>query len=182
MANQSELKRLLAKVERQNSRPQSNRSGGSKLPGTRESKADIWGGSATARGVQFGRPSNNRTTTSTSSDGWTHLLSQGARSGLSSLFGGGVLEGFDGLSNIVSSLFGLFGSKKNTPPPLTLFSLPSSHNESVYFASHSSQPSQGPIYTDNHVSTLQYHSAEIAQAVKHALLTSSTLNDVIAEL
>jgi hypothetical protein len=183
MAKQNDLTQLLAKIARQSSRSQSSRSGSTRLPAIRESRSDTWGNTAKAHAIQFGRPSTSRSTTSTSSNGWDHLLSQGARSGLSSLFGGSILQGVGGLGGIVSGLFGLFGTKKKSPPPLTLFSLPSTHNEYVSFSSGgTAQASKGPIYTATHANTLQYHSAEIAQAVKHALLTSSSLNDVIAEL
>ncbi|HLH01676.1 MAG TPA: hypothetical protein VKX25_02820 [Bryobacteraceae bacterium] len=136
--------------------------------------------------IKFGSPSDNRTTTSSTSNNWGRLLSQAARGGISSVFGGGggILGAIGGLGGILSGIFSLFGSGKKSPPPLSLFQLPSSQAQTVYLAPHAqSGPAPSHIYgTSAAQPTLQYHSAEVAQAVKQALLTSSSLNDVIAEL
>jgi hypothetical protein len=97
--------------------------------------------------------------------------------------GAGSFAAIGGLGGIISGLVGLFGSHKKTPPPLTLFRLPDAQNETVYTSSHTANvvPQSG-IYTSQHTDSTQYHSAQIAQAVKHALLNSSSLNDVISEI
>ena len=89
-----------------------------------------------------------------------------------------------GLGGIVSHIVSLFGSKSKTPPPLSLFRLPDSQAQALSLGSNGNAgDANGAMYkTPPQQPSLQYHSAEIAQAVKQALLTSSSLNDVIAEL
>lgn len=134
-------------------------------------------------GIHFGSSSDNRVAHPQESFSWSHLLRQTASGGLSSAFGGGLLSSFGGLGGIVSGIVSLFGNHRKTPPPLTLFRLPESENQTVYVHSSPGQstPSAG-IYNVSHAPPAQYHSAYIAQAVKHAILTSSSLNDVIAEI
>ncbi len=145
------------------------------------------------KGIQFGHPSGSGTATSSSSGSiWPNLLKQTANSGLSSLLGGGA-----GIGSLVSGLLHLFGGGgKSAPPPLVKFQLPSPQEQTVYVGSNgtSSYPgdsvqssaSPGAANAANsgaaNSQTLRYQSTEIAQAVKTALLNSSSLNDVISEL
>ncbi len=89
------------------------------------------------------------------------------------------------------SLFG--GGSKTSPPPLVEFKLPNSVSQTVYASSKGNTAYQGnsvetqstSIASGNQAPSsqpLQYQSAAIAQAVKTALLNSSSLNDVIAEI
>lgn len=100
-----------------------------------------------------------------------------------------------GVGSLVSGITGLFGGggASNAPPPLALFSLPTSQSQAVPVnskAQSGSTPSfggaaQSPYSVGaaaDHQEAYQLQSAQIAQAVKHALLNSSSLNDVIAEI
>jgi hypothetical protein len=154
-------------------------------------------------GIQFGKPSSNGSSSSTS-DGsaWKGLLSQTASGGLSSLLSGG-LSSIAGLGGLISDITNLFGSSKAAPPPLVLFSLPDSVQQTAYVSSKGAgvyggdaadpsvtTSSSSGIYTtggivnngSQNATSLSTNSTVIAQAVKNALLTSNTLGDVIAEL
>jgi hypothetical protein len=111
------------------------------------------------------------------------LLRQTASGGLSNALGGSLFGAVGGLGGIVSGIVNLFGHQRKTPPPLTLFHLPESENQTVYIRSNASrQATQTTIYNTSHPQAFQYHTTEIANAVKHAMLHSSSLNDVIAEV
>lgn len=145
-------------------------------------------------GMKLGSPSSNRAASSQATSEWASLLKQTASGGISSAFGGGLLSAIGGLGGLVSSIAGLFGGSKKTPPPLTLFQLPNSQAHTVFVSSKTngtasvnsgsggaSQASSATGQTEQG-QALQYQSTEIAQAVKQALLNSSSLNDVIAEI
>lgn len=165
-----------------------------------ETKGLSMNSKVTSEGIRFGSPSSTRTSTSQTGSAWTDLLKQTASGGVASLLGGG-LAGFGGLGSLISGISGLFGgaSKKAPPPALIRFQLPNSQDQTAYVSSTGSMEYQGnavesftrpgssPIYgigaTGNQsAQPLRYQSAEIAQAVKSALLNSSSLNDVIAEI
>ena len=161
---------------------------------------------AKLKSIQFGRPSSNTTTNSSSGGSvWQGLLSQSASGGIASALTGGLssIFGLGGLFADIGNFFG--GSSKPSPPPLALFSLPDSIQQTVYstsnrtsvYAGDSIEQAAKPglastIYTSSSlgretagstsVPATTTDSASIAQAVKTALLTSNTLGDVIAEL
>jgi hypothetical protein len=148
----------------------------------------------TAKIINFGSPSSRRTTSSQTTSEWANLLKQTASGGLSSALGGGVLSAIGGLGGLVSSFAGLFSTRKKTEAPLTLFSLPDSQSETV-FATSTQTPttpetarSAGIYASSSSSSHVVYgqspatQTAQIAEAVKQALLNSSSLNDVIAEI
>jgi hypothetical protein len=105
---------------------------------------------------------------------------------------------------LIADITNLFsGSSKAAPAPLSLFSLPDSIQEITYLSSNGTNlypgdsidrsRNSGPgstIYTTNGLlgnasrsaTTPHTDSTATAQAVKQALLSSSTLGDVIAEL
>ena len=170
---------------------------GSFKPGrTRDTSLSSLGGKISAGGLRFGGSSSSATTSSTSGSQLSNLLKQTARGGISNALGGG-LKDIGGIASIVSGFIGLFGGGKSTPPPLVHFEAPSSQNQTAFVGS-STRPanwsesatsaegaSSKGIYasgTEPNVQSLQYQSAQIAQAVKQALLNSSSLNDVIAEI
>lgn len=148
-------------------------------------------------GIQFGKPSSSRSSTSASSD-LSKLLKTTESSGLSSLFGGGgLLGGLTGLGGLGSLLSGLFGGGSKSVPPIPLFSLPQISQEtySIGTSGSISANTSNPISarSSNATSSAQqdpgiYSSpsmagnARIAQAVKTAILSSSSLNDVISEI
>ena len=157
-----------------------------------------------ATGINFGSPSNNRSSTSQSGSEWTNLLTKTASGGVASAFSGGLssIAGLGGLISGIASLFG--GGSTSTPAPLVEFQLPSSQTQTIYVSSNGSSTyqgsvteasvskSKGPTYTSSPTTqtssatfsgpSYQYQSTQIAQAVKTALLNSSSLNDVIAEI
>lgn len=162
------------------------------------------GSSEKLQSIQFGKPSNNSTSTASSgSNVLENLLSQAASGGLSSALSSG-LSSIAGLGGLISSITNLFGgSSKAAPPPLVLFSLPDSIQQTAYVSSsgttayggdsveQSSKLGSGSaIYTTSGVvknasqsaAPASTDSTSIAQAVKNALLTSNTLGDVIAEI
>lgn len=155
-----------------------------------------------ATGIQFGSPSNSRTSTAQSVNELSNLLKQTASGGIANALTGG-LGSIAGLGGLVSGIIGLFDGGNKTLPPLIEFQLPQSQEQTVYVNSKGSTTFQGtdveqastsspsgPIYTGTSqpgnvaigAQTLQYQSSQIAQAVKNALLNSSSLNDVIAEI
>jgi hypothetical protein len=157
--------------------------------------------------IQFGKPSESGAKPSSASGSeWANLLRQTASGGVSSALSGG-LGGIGGLGSIVSNLVSLFGGGggKKSLPPLVDFQLPNSQEQTLYVGSKGSSVYQGnvvgaasvPAPVTKPYSTagqlqisgpspsaewIQEQSAQIADAVKNALLNSSSLNDVIGEI
>ncbi|MBV9157703.1 MAG: hypothetical protein JO097_15675 [Acidobacteriaceae bacterium] len=174
-----------------------------KLGSPGDSKASSIGAKDMPTSINFGRPSGRSTSSSQSGSGWTNLLKESASGGVSGALGGG-LESIGGLGFLVSGLLNLFGggNGKKTPPPLIDFQLPASQEQTMYLSSRGNVAYQGAaeetpnpstgytgIYTSparttppSTVQVSQNRNAEIVQAVKNALLNSSSLNDVIAEI
>lgn len=178
---------------------------GTKPPSLGDTKSSSFSARAVPTGINFGSPSNSRTSTQQSSSVLGNLLKQTASGGIASTFSGGFasIAGLGGLISGIASLFG--GGGKSTPPPLVEFQLPSSQSQTVYVGSNGNTTYQGNAVESSGAGTsgtgiyprpgsagvstagagsqsLQYQSAQIAQAVKTALLNSSSLNDVIAEI
>lgn len=131
-------------------------------------------GTDVATGIQFGSPSSSRVTSSGSSGEWSTLLKQTESGGIAGIGSGGglsLLGSVAGIGGLISGLSSLFGGGKSTPPPLTAFQLPQSQQQTISIGSN----------TESNI-PLRYQSTQIAQAVKQALLNSSSLNDVIAEI
>jgi hypothetical protein len=141
-------------------------------------------GTTVLEGIRFGSPSNTGVKSrSPAGNGneWTSLI-KNASSGVASLIGGGFLE--SGISSLVSGITSLFdGGDEGSETPLTRFALPDSQQEAMYVVPQGLSTSvnsggiqqgasQGPVYRQS----------EIVRAVRNALLTSSSLNDVIAEI
>ena len=151
------------------------------------------GSQSSAKPIQFGSPSDKGNKSSSSrktGSTWTGLLDSVASGGISDLLGGGgfLSAGLDYLSSGIASIFG--GNTQTVPEPLTRFALPNGQDQTIYFdarqsgsqASASSSVVSG-IYDSSQSSRLnQASKAEIIQTIKNALLTSSSLNDVIGEL
>lgn len=133
-------------------------------------------------------------------------MSQTASSGVASAAGGGglnILGSLGGVGGVLSGLSRLFGGI-STPPPLVEFELPDSHQQTVYVRANGHAVYDGvaveaqsvskdtagiyatgaptPAQPASPAQNVQYQSMQIAQAVKQALLNSSSLNDVIAEI
>lgn len=178
-----------------------NSSKASALSRLSDIKASGINGSVEAKGIQFGSPSSTKSGSTTSGGGWGNLLNQVASGGVASALGNG-LGSIGGLGSLISGIVNLFGgSSKQTLPALVRFQLPTSQTETAYIGSQSRSVLQGaatqqsvrattqPIYapagsqkSNAGSSTTAYDTAAITQAVKQALLNSSSLNDVIAEI
>jgi hypothetical protein len=155
------------------------------------------------KNIQFGSPSNAGTKSHSSTSAgneWKNLLKT-ASSGVSSVIGGGFLE--SGISSLVSGLTSLFdGGNAKNEAPLVRFTLPESQQQTMYITSEGLSKTassegisassintgslqnlkSGAVYQGTPLQGPVYRQSEIVQAVKHALLTSSSLNDVIAEI
>lgn len=186
--------------------PQSNTEKIIKPTASGDTKASGLNAKAAPTGINFGSPSNNRTSTSQSASEWGNLLTKTASGGVASVLGGGLssIAGLGGLISGIASLFG-GGGGSSTPSPLVEFQLPSSQTQTVYVSSNGNSTYQGSMTEQARISnsngpkyistptpqansstssgqSFQYQSTQIAQAVKTALLNSSSLNDVIAEI
>lgn len=147
-----------------------------------------------SKGIKFGNPSSKSTKGSSGGSHWTGILQNSASGGLANAFGGGLLD-LGGLSSIFSGISNLFGGK-STPTPLVQYQQPLPQNqtadinsfgngkgsENVNSGQAVSNLTQGVYGTGHTTVPFQYQSSQIAQAVKQALLNSSSLNDVIAEI
>ncbi len=153
-------------------------------------------------GIQFGKASASALTSNATSGQWTNLLRQAASgNGLASALSGG-LPGLGGIGSIVSGIMGLFGGGKKSLPALTAFSLPDSQEHMASIGSVGSKSGSTGQATTNSSAAGIYgspgqaqaassnvdsqwfldNSNNIAQAVKNAMLTSSSLNDVVSEV
>lgn len=144
-------------------------------------------GSASGRAsspIQFGKPTTSSSSSSKSTGSeWTTLLKQTASQGLISAIGGIGGGELGGLGSLVSAFAHLFGGQSKTPMTYQAFSLPASTDTTAYVGSHGTTVYGGNAEVVSSGSQwTQDHSAQIAQAVKTALLHSSSLNDVIAEI
>ncbi len=151
------------------------------------------------KGIKFGTAPTSKATSSGSSSEWANLLSKTASGGLSSAFGGNLMSAIGGIGGLVSSIVSLFGGSKQDPAPLIPFGLPASQAQTFAVNQNpgststsgsatlggiygSAQYSSAPTVQSVHDQLYQYQSQQIAQSVKQALLNSSSLNDVIAEI
>jgi hypothetical protein len=140
-------------------------------------KATSISGASLSAGISFGRPASTKTPSATSGTDWGELLEQAASGGLASALAGGFgLGSITGLGSIVSSIASLFSSEKKGPAALQEFKLPATQNLTISVGTNGAS---GATATSQ---SLQDQSTQIAQAVKTALLHSSSLNDVIAEI
>jgi len=153
-------------------------------------------GKMASSGLRFGGSSSLGTTSSGNGSQWTNLLKQTAKGGVSSALGGG-LKDVGGIASIVSGFLSLFRGGKEAPPPLVHFEAPAPQNRTVFLGAATGPAQWSESGTSAHtnsskgiyasgqepnVQSLQYQSSQIAQAVKQALLHSSSLSDVIAEI
>jgi hypothetical protein len=129
--------------------------------------------------IGLGKASPAATKSSPSSSPWSNLLSGAASGGLAGTLSS--IAGFGGgIPSLISGLASLFGGAKTAPPALVAYQLPTSQQQTVSTGSSVSTPGVygGPPATTQ----FAHQSTQIVQSVKQALLNSSSLNDVIAEL
>ncbi len=143
-------------------------------------------------GISFGKPSGSKLSTPITSQhsvDWAGMAQSAASNGISSLLGsapgGSLLSGL-GLGSIISGVASLFGGHKAELPPLKLFQLPDTINQTVHMQSgmtNSASSSAVHVHVQAFDSqSFMNRSNDIARAVKTAMLNSHSLNDVIAEL
>ncbi len=171
-------------------------SSSSKIPLAKDLKAlsfsakDRPTSSARGEGIQFGTAPQSalKSPTSTASI-LPGLASSFLSGGISSLLGGGGL---------LSDLAGFFtGSSKSAPPALPAFSLPTSEEQTVYVSAssktmsvlqgtdvESAAPGSKPLPAVSAAASpaKPLDAAGVVQAVKNAMLTSSSINDIIADV
>jgi len=158
-------------------------------------------------GTRFGSPSNPGSGYTSRGSTWSRLLQQSVTGGAASALGEAIgLGAFGGLGSLISGIFSLFGGShtaSKTLPPLVEFRLPNPVTQTVYVSSTGGSTYAGtsvetqlashsapPIYSSSQAATSHRpgvtsttaQSAHIIQTVKNALLTSSSLNDIISEL
>lgn len=144
------------------------------------------GSQSSAKPLSFGSPSSKGTKSSTKTGtgtSWTSLLGSTSSAGISDLLGGGGIlsAGLDYLTGGIASLFG--SGSESVAEPLTRFALPDSQEQTINTGAMqtSASASVSGVYTQPGQLSQSSRSA-IIQTVKTAILTSSSLNDVIGEL
>jgi hypothetical protein len=170
-----------------------NKRSGSRLVSFNDLRRGSLSGDPMVKEINFGRFSAASTSTTSKSSGsiWQGALkSVASGNGLAGLIGGG-LASFTNIGGIVSGIKSLFHiGEKAAPPPLAQFQLPESRQQTVVLGNGSAvridnakqvSSTTATTQSSNSVPT-QYQSSQITQAVKLALLHSSSLNDIISEL
>ena len=129
--------------------------------------------------LKFGNASRAATKSPQSTSSWSSLLSGASSGGLAGNLS--AATGFGGgIGSLISGLTSLFGGGKTAPPALTAYQLPTSQEQTVSTGSTATRPG---VYGGPPTLTASDNGgAQIVQSVKNALLNSSSLNDVIAEL
>ena len=168
--------------------------------GAADSKLSSMNAKSDAAGLRFGSPSSRATNTGSSSFNWSSLVEQAGSGGLASAFGGAgsLLGGFGSLISGLASVFGV--GTKAALPALVQFQLPTVQNQAISVNMKGGSVAAGETRTTAHIQggiygsqgkqgngsvaapTSQYQKNQIVQTVKQALLNSSSLNDVIAEI
>jgi hypothetical protein len=138
------------------------------------------------KGVTFGAPSSSGTSNAKSGTNWGGLVSGFQSGGLAGAFGGG-LSSITGLGGVISGILGLFGGGKTQLPPLVKFQLPNTQEENITITNGTAQAYSSGVQasTTSQIAKAPNPNAssqQIVQAVKEALLNSSSLNDVISEI
>ena len=130
--------------------------------------------------VSFGRPSQTTTKSSQSGNQWSNLLTQSTSGGLAGTFSSAAGFG-GGIGSIIAGFASLFGGGgKSAPPALVEYQMPTSQQQLVTIGS--AIPAVGNYAGPQAAAPFEQQSAHIVQAVKQALLNSSSLNDIIAEI
>ncbi len=152
------------------------------------------GSTLAPKSIQFGSPSSAGSKSHASAgtgNEWTNLLSNAASGTIDNLLGGGFLQ--SGIDSLISGIMNLFDGGGKTESPLVRFALPDSQQQTMYVSSEgffssagntagSQSNNKGEAYGNAQSQGPLYKQSEIVQAVKNALLTSSSLNDIIAEI
>ncbi len=152
----------------------------------------VLGDSSLGNQLSFGRPTDSGTAKSSNSTGgaWNGLIQKTITNGSSQILGGGLLG--SGISSLFSTVFHLFGGgSQHQAPVLQRFSLPQAEQRTIDTAqnsfagervSTSNYAANSVLPTEPGTPSAVNQQAAIVKAVRNALLTSSSLNDVIGEL
>jgi hypothetical protein len=135
--------------------------------------------SKSAKPLSFGKAPHTATKVSQSTSSWSHLLSQTTSGGLAGTVSGSFGFG-GGIGSLITGIASLFGGGKTTPPALVAYQLPASQQETISIGS--SVPNTGMYGGPSSAALFESQSGQIVKSVRQALLNSSSLNDVIAEL
>lgn len=136
---------------------------------------------AAPQSITFGKASRTATKSPKSSSAFSRLLSSStSNSGL----GGTISQaaGFSGgIGLLISGISSLFGGGTTAPPALPAYQLPTSQSQIITTGGN---VAAGAVYGSGPALAANFENQEghIVQSVKQALLNSSSLNDVIAEL
>ncbi len=140
----------------------------------------------------FGAPTDSGTAKAANSTGgdWNRLIQKTITNGSSQILGGGLLG--SGLSSLFSAVFHLFrGGSQNHAPVLQRFSLPQAEQRTIDTAQNSvpRERASSSNYTLTNLPPAEAGPASaingqaaVVRAVRNALLTSSSLNDIVGEL
>ena len=135
---------------------------------------------AAPQAINFGRASRAATKNPQSSSAFSRLLSSSTSNGG---LGGTISQAVGlggGIGSLISGLSSLFGGGKTAPPPLPAYQLPTSQSQTI--TTGSTVAAVGVYGGPSMPTTFGNQEGQIVQSVKQALLNSSSLNDVIAEL
>ncbi len=163
--------------------------GSSKLNPLRDLKQLSTAGQVSVHPISFGKAHTSSNVKASSGSGFSvaNLLGKAGSGSVTKLLGGGLLS--FGMSSLFSAVSDLFGGSHAAPAPLQEFSLPDSQQQTLYSTSgglSNTNVSSGSLSQGSHgvynSRTRSADQAAIVNAVKNALLTSSSLNDVIGEL
>jgi hypothetical protein len=136
--------------------------------------------SGVAAAIKFGAPSSH-TTGHQSASLWQHVLHTGTTGGIGRFFSGGILGLFG--RSVFSGLSDLFGGAHSAPAPPVRFNLPDSTNRILDLGqTNASVQNPAAPYSTPGFRNSSIRNTDIVSAVRTALLTSSQLNDIIAEI
>lgn len=159
--------------------------------GTSDSQPNNHGGASTSnKPIHFGALRSGALRDGQSLHSWRSVLHSAAQGAGASLSGGSLLESIAGMGGLISGIAGLFGGSKETIPSFERFELPSPKDQTLYLrgstaatgGSESSLPTNSSVLPGSLGNGSQISSQQIVQVVRKALLTSSSLNDIIAEI
>lgn len=142
--------------------------------------------------IDFGKPSSSGggPALNSAGDHWSGLLQKAINTSASQVLGGGILG--SGLSSVFSAVFHLFGGgTQSQPPPLERFILPQMEQRTIdtaqntyvtHSALNTASQASNSLSTQVGSNSGGLEQAAVVKAVRNALLTSSSLNDIIGEL
>jgi hypothetical protein len=132
--------------------------------------------------IGFGTPSQTAEKTTSSDSAWSILLQRTNSRSSSSLLSEVGLGSISGIGSVLGAFSKLIAGDATKPAPLQRFSLPSPQHSTLYAGSHETTIYGADMFAASGTGSISGSESQIVQAVKSALLHSSSLNDVIAEI